>query len=500
VPANPASKGTECTCAACELYKADVDTVFAKMAAGELPKEFCPDTPAEKVTWLQQHPLDVLRAADREPSERPRRRCSTEVKARFADKSANDAERTRLLDVVAAFPQKANAGLTLALWQSAPSAFHTEHLTVFASGGPEALSAELEKRAKSEVLAAAYFGVRGNDCGRKTLQAAARRGSTWTKGDVIEPALGALGMAGLGDSKPFREDAERRCATPRSSASTRTSSSRPRSFALLAEFFGKVAANGSRAELGWLGENLSSPLRRTLPQARERRGRVRRARRRCTSDSDNGVPFPRNAARIDADTSAPAPECLGDSVAGRLGIRSPGRSAVFAIRSDPHPRPRLETVLLTLTLSVVPNMCLVAYADYEAEIRAAGSDASKLSELARNGARAATNRGQRGLGEGAATRSEERGSAHRAQAPRLRRPLVRDLHRALSISARSRRAHAGRDRAWCASTINGWRKRTRASCAWAFSRDEDGGWSNQATLARLKHEKELVSQGYQHRS
>src|SRR5262245_14340980 len=52
----PAAKTGECGCAACELYKADVDTIVAMIASGDLPKEFCPDTPAEKVAFVQQHP------------------------------------------------------------------------------------------------------------------------------------------------------------------------------------------------------------------------------------------------------------------------------------------------------------------------------------------------------------------------------------------------------------------------------------------------------------
>jgi hypothetical protein len=126
------------------------------------------------------------------------------TKTRFADKTVRDEERSRLLDVLALFPAQARDHIIPVLWESAPSAFSTAHMTAFASGGPEPMLKALQSRAKNDVVAAAYYGVRGDARGKAVLQAAAGKLDV-SKGVVAEPVVAALGLAGLGDDKAIQK-------------------------------------------------------------------------------------------------------------------------------------------------------------------------------------------------------------------------------------------------------------------------------------------------------
>lgn len=246
-------KKGECACDVCALYMANVDTLVDKVTTGNVPAKFCEGSCPIEVAWLRAHPAKLFaKAVGARPDEIASMLES--VKTRFTDKVTTDEQRARLLDVIAFFPKHANEKVTLALWRTAPTAFATDHLTVFATYGCEPLAAELRERAKGDVLAAAYFGVRGDDCGKKTLQTAFRK-LDLAQGVIAEPALAALGLAGLGEDKPL----QRLQVMLRDAALAALDAGRvddAKRAALSAELIGKLARAPGKAELGWLSASL----------------------------------------------------------------------------------------------------------------------------------------------------------------------------------------------------------------------------------------------------
>jgi hypothetical protein len=176
------------------------------------------------------------------------------VHARFVDPATTDEQRTRLLDLVVYFPKQANDRIVPELWKVAPAAFTTDQLTALAQYGPEPMTAELRNRAKREVLAAAYFGVRGDNCGEATLKATFRKLDV-AHGVIAEPALGALGLAGLGNDKPLLglQGALRDAAIAALDAGRLDAA---KSAVLSAQWIDKLAHAPEKAELGWLADSL----------------------------------------------------------------------------------------------------------------------------------------------------------------------------------------------------------------------------------------------------
>ena len=61
-----------------------------------------------------------------------------------------------MLDLVAFFPGRMDRDVLATLWDASPKSFKTNHLLVFVESGPEALGELLAKRARKEVLPAAF--------------------------------------------------------------------------------------------------------------------------------------------------------------------------------------------------------------------------------------------------------------------------------------------------------------------------------------------------------
>ena len=148
-----------------------------------------------------------------------------QVRERFGDRATSPEERRRMLDLISLTPSKQSVALAHELWESEPGAFGAEHVIAFAEaesyGGsyakkkakgygkadygekqePGPFLAELEKRARKDVRAAAFLALRGDDRGIKTLHKAVKK-ATFEEG-AADYLIATLALKELGDKQPW---------------------------------------------------------------------------------------------------------------------------------------------------------------------------------------------------------------------------------------------------------------------------------------------------------
>lgn len=256
----------ECSCEACTLSRADVATLCAKLASGELPAQYCEGTPPEYVASLKEDPVQFYAQAFMQRSSDVPAALDA-VAARFAAADATAEQRTRLLDFACSFPKLADERVAAAMWKSSKASFATDHLVALAAPSLEApaeIEKELEQRASKDVLAAAALALKGDARGKTYLANVAKRIDPKAK-TLKYPALAALGLAALGDEAAlaaFRKDAH---ATVLAALDARDFE-RARTLAIEADLVARLAKKGEHAQLGWFDARVEAMTKKLAPR------------------------------------------------------------------------------------------------------------------------------------------------------------------------------------------------------------------------------------------
>jgi len=243
-----------CACQACELAASDFDVLFEKAVAGELPATFCDGTPETMIETTREHPaMFFAHAFEMRRDELPR--LMEQACARFAEATTTKEQKLRLLDLVAFFPKVAGEHAVPALWSAAPQLFTTGHMLAFGEGAPATLRAEIERRAGTDVCAAAWLLQRGDDRGAELLEATIRGfDGSGCPGEAITAAVG-LGAAGRTEATSGLRVALRDASLAALDGSDVT---RARDLAVSIEFLDQMTAYGKRAPVAWMPSQLGT--------------------------------------------------------------------------------------------------------------------------------------------------------------------------------------------------------------------------------------------------
>lgn len=259
----------DCACGACEMAQGDVSELLSNYLEGVVPASFCKGLDDARIEVAKEAPAafygeliayrkDVSYAVDA-------------LVTRYDSKKSNTEERARLLDLAAFFPKRVGPESVATLWNADSKAFSPEHLVTFGEAGPEELRAAIEKRAKKEVLPAAFLALRGDDRGVKVLRKAVKS-LDLGKHDGSEAALAAFALSKLGD-----EEALRHVRTSFEEAALAALDEgqleRARELALAAEFYCKKLVHaGKGAQLGWLSQRADWHVRERAVEVADAEG------------------------------------------------------------------------------------------------------------------------------------------------------------------------------------------------------------------------------------
>ena len=249
--ATPLALEDEC-CGACDLKSASIEDLIASYLDGELPDSFCGEKAEKRAEAARMRPVGFYGEMIAYRKDAPY--FAEALVTHYTAKGSDTKERRSLLDLAAYVPKKQfSKDLVAELWDTDAKAFEVEHLIVFGERGPETMREQIAKRAKKEVLPAAYLALRGKDVGAKVLKKAVAK-LDLEKSDGCEAAMAALALHELGveEALPTVRDRFEEAALAALDAGDLE---RARELALCAEFFcKKLVKAGKKAELPWLAD------------------------------------------------------------------------------------------------------------------------------------------------------------------------------------------------------------------------------------------------------